>query len=846
MLTAGASATPTDNHEKEEKKVLNNFSDGFFSNNSQSIACTLQFPHPFGRSRDASPVHQGTLETKDNTSSNPLADHAPIKTASSVIPSATRYQSLFTGKVYKANNPSYSHLQRDLSMAEYNDIFIFFKDHTDIAGSVNEMVVFQENSARSLLLTCLSHPKMKNHGRAAIELTRLFISYGVDLNRKGIGKEEQHSTLLGVMKLIPKISWTKREISEVIRLMIVEGGADVLETDKTLNDALKNAVMYKLDTSVVQLIVEKATEGGYTSLFTSQNNYKPKGQTVLELAIAVGNQDNIDYLNKAKTLLESRRSVLQTNEITSKEKKFPPGLTQFLPSLDDARRDHIESLEATSEEDNSEDAKMPLAKEYPPVERALTVSSSSTQQFKSTTISRKEVTPIDSSFTLVASKSGSRNKEGESLKGDPKELFSKFKNDLFFNSRHKDIFNHKVKSIISEARYLNDLIPRRDYGYDYRFGRRVNALYTSCIRMMIHSRGEAVVEMTRLFAKYSYDFNLKGEGENTRKPALMFVIKVSETCNWTKQDITNIVEIIVNQGKPDLFLTDETGNDALKLALRLKMNHEVIKIITDKAVETDSDGRLFISFNKFGKTAFMVAEQSEASKETIDYLMAVQKKIKRNIVHDDLLYSKFPLLSKFHDWRLKYPMEFDVIIPVMKRESASVNTPFYGTPLLSACLERLMSATKMENMESQNIFEASLSLTRRFIELGVDLNQTNYCGKSILMKTISLRKQYPFSEIFHLLIILMLENGADVTVEDKFKNNSLKEAILQRYPLTIIQKICEFAGEKEVWLLRHSIRNIQDHSALDVYDIEMPLEVKAFLTARLEFLIKTRDQQKEH
>jgi len=206
-------------------------------------------------------------------------------------------------------------------------------------------------------------------------------------------------------------------------------------------------------------------------------------------------------------------------------------------------------------------------------------------------------------FSLVNNR-GKKSRPRKPVVDSDDRSFAAFKKHLFHESKFKQTFHKKLLGVVGEARDINDLIPATPASK-----KRVNVLYTTCIRCLIATKGEVVIEMTKIFIKYGFNFNLKGEGENSNKNSLMFVIKGWEKCCWTPEEIIETIRLIICEGKADPHMKDGNQNDALKLALRLKLPHDAIVLICEKAVETNP-GNVFTSTNKFNKNAIEVAVDS--------------------------------------------------------------------------------------------------------------------------------------------------------------------------------------------------------------------------------------------
>lgn len=447
------------------------------------------------------------------------------------------------------------------------------------------------------------------------------------------------------------------------------------------------------------------------------------------------------------------------------------------------------------------------------------------------------------------------------------QSFSEFKRILFDTGRYKEIFKKYIRVSVDSACDVNSLIPT------YGSKKKINRLFSDCATKLRAQPGRAVIEMTRIFISFKVDFNLKGNGENTNKASLMNVIKICESCNWTPDEQVELIRLIVLEGNGDPLITDNVGNDALKLAVHLKLPTGIIQILCERALETNNSD-LFYSYNNFKQNILSIAATLDKSSPTRDYLVTSLSDAKRRedeliasqekkLVHKCAIDPIGPLRNivslsqpqpaivikkdqnlalQFADFFARYPKAGN--ISYILSQFKDVNSNYENTPLYSACLERILSLTlkltSKENTKSQSetqklikvILDAAYDMTKHFVLLKVDFNRRNYNDKTCLLHTISLSKHYYFRKFFYSLIDLMIENGADVTLTDSRGDDCLKHALFRKYPLEVIGKILKAAGNKEkAVLISH---NQDDLSTLDIARNHQ--EVFVFLRDRLTFL----------
>lgn len=125
----------------------------------------------------------------------------------------------------------------------------------------------------------------------AIELTRIFILFGVDFNVRGepftndAGNVMSDKTCIHFLMMISSwndCKWTPEDKEKIFGMILDSGRVNVHLKDSNGNDALKLAVLHRLPLQVVKLITGKAIETDPGDLFTSRNRH---GNTVLEDAV---------------------------------------------------------------------------------------------------------------------------------------------------------------------------------------------------------------------------------------------------------------------------------------------------------------------------------------------------------------------------------------------------------------------------------------------------------------------------------------------------------------------------------------------------------------------------------
>lgn len=460
------------------------------------------------------------------------------------------------------------------------------------------------------------------------------------------------------------------------------------------------------------------------------------------------------------------------------------------------------------------------------------------------------------------------------------QSFSEFKRVMFETGKYKEIFRKSIRLSVDSASDVNSLIPT--------FGskKKINRLYSDCATKMRALSGKAAIEMTRIFIAFKVDFNLKGNGENTNKASLMNVIKICEACNWTVDEQVEMIRLIVLEGNGDPHVTDNVGNDALKLAVHLELPIGIIEILCEKAMEDDSYD-LFTSCNMFKQNIITISARCVKSTDSRDYLLkCMREQAKRreeqlavsrskqlenmsqkqavnpigppkphvitphinprptasSVAVQSTCNKNLNLLHKMAGFLAKYPRSVNVAS--ILAQYTDVNSNYENTPLYSACLERVLSLTLKltsskntkspheTNKQINSILDASYDMTREFIRLGVDFNRRNYNEKTCLCHTISLSKHYSFRKFFYSIIDLMIENGADVSLADSRGDDAIKHALFRKYPIDVIQKMLRSLGSKEkAVLISH---NLDDLSTLDIARNHQ--ELYSFLRDRLTLL----------
>jgi len=197
--------------------------------------------------------------------------------------------------------------------------------------------------------------------------------------------------------------------------------------------------------------------------------------------------------------------------------------------------------------------------------------------------------------------------------------FLEFRKVLFEGkTKYREIFRKVIRPSVDLATDINCLVSTSPTSK-----KKVNRLFSDCATKMRSLSGKAVIEMTRVFIAFKVDFNLKGEGDHTNKASLMNVVKICEACSWTPDEMVEIVRLMVIEGGADPYVTDNVANDALKLAVHLKLPTGIVEVLCEKALESNSRD-LFTSVNIFRQNIITISASGIDS--TREYLLRALKR----------------------------------------------------------------------------------------------------------------------------------------------------------------------------------------------------------------------------
>ena len=160
---------------------------------------------------------------------------------------------------------------------------------------------------------------------------------------------------------------------------------------------------------------------------------------------------------------------------------------------------------------------------------------------------------------------------------------------------------------------------------------------------------------------------------------------------------------------------------------------------------------------------------------------------------------------------------------------------YHGIPLYSYCIEKLISTLCLSDYSSRNqtILDAQLSLTERFIELGVDFNKQDQLGRTCLVLVISHTDYFPQPKrVLYDIVKLMLDHGAQVAIQDNQGNDALKHAVLKAFRVEGIKKLLESVDNQLEML------TCLNKKGLSVIDMTSDSAVKRFLENKLSDLKK--------
>jgi len=126
----------------------------------------------------------------------------------------------------------------------------------------------------------------------AIEMTRIFIEFGVDFNVRGLSWTNSRGNIMSSAKTCflytilvshwDKCVWTSEDKTQIFGMILDSGRADPHLKDSNGNDALKLAVLHKIPLNALKVIAKKAVETDPGDLFTSRSRH---GKTVFDDAV---------------------------------------------------------------------------------------------------------------------------------------------------------------------------------------------------------------------------------------------------------------------------------------------------------------------------------------------------------------------------------------------------------------------------------------------------------------------------------------------------------------------------------------------------------------------------------
>jgi len=187
------------------------------------------------------------------------------------------------------------------------------------------------------------------------------------------------------------------------------------------------------------------------------------------------------------------------------------------------------------------------------------------------------------------------------------------------------------------------------------------------------------IELTRIFILFGVDFDVRGEPfmiDNGNvmmndKTCIHFLIMISgwNDCSWTPEDKAKIFGMILESGRVNVHLKDSNGNDDLKMAVMNKLPLQVIKLITRKAIETDSED-FFTSRNRHGNTVLEDAVMTTEDVKKFVYDVCI------SLSPNNPIPLPKPLINEFEEYALTYPRHFASIRQIMKRLS-NVNQVYF-------------------------------------------------------------------------------------------------------------------------------------------------------------------------
>jgi len=437
---------------------------------------------------------------------------------------------------------------------------------------------------------------------------------------------------------------------------------------------------------------------------------------------------------------------------------------------------------------------------------------------------------IPSRMPFLTKDSESGHESGHTSQGKLKEtaVYSSLKKQLFEDSKHRNIFLKKMICILEKASDINDLVP----GYESYF-----PIFCQCFGgFTSDSEIEAAIEFTNIFIRHNYDFNKKGSGSRYDMTSLHFLIHYFSLCPWERNpdSLVEILRLILEEGNADPVVKDAKNRDALEIALHLKVPNELITIIRktlSKENQDDCDDPLYKCKDWFTKDLFDVFLKVQSSSQTLELprnIPLLPTPVEANNsrptssprpstsssendkvsnspskmpfkednnseikVSNKILETKEPIASLFQDFAKKYRMEFKSVEPVLGG-AMDVDAKIDGTPIYVCFVKIILS--------SGGQLGSIIPMTKSFIKLIVDVNQRNNSNINCHCSINSMRCYFANNikrRTLYSIVKLLIDSGADVTLQDKDGNDDLKHALKNRFSIEIIEFIFNSAKNKK-------------------------------------------------
>jgi len=538
--------------------------------------------------------------------------------------------------------------------------------------------------------------------------------------------------------------------------------------------------------------------------------------------------------NNVECDVESFIQMIPSNHLISKEAlmkalyPFRDWLTQelFNALLNSSPNTVTDAVAATN---GLQQRQVPETKPCPP-----SVSSTASSGYTSLGESLAKL-PSSIPLTRQTSSSCSSNMSDRRINGangtvsrDANTPFTVFQKELFFESKFSPVFKSRLASVVVQAKHINDEVPYRPQNSTKI---HMYSLFTSCVAKMAQTSGFFTVEMAKIFIRHGLDFATRTWSCNT---PLLYILKVAgwAKCVWTDEELTNICKVLIEEGKANTHTVDNNGNDALKLALLLRLPCRTIKYLCEKAIESDTTGQLFTKKNHHNNTVFDLA-YSTAAKE---YLLKMSGQNSASTSNQNQNNTQtntngsvsrqrpepkkeplLPLIMRFDLYREDFPGEFDL---VRNRMTGLKTCDFNGyykvdgfeSPIYSACIQVMVLGSEEDTRE-----EALIALTKEFIEMGVDFNLKDSRGRNCLLSVIDLfNPTNRFATSLLEMISMMIENGADPMTQDMDGNDALKNSIIKGLPLDSIYKLVTSFSDKKKQLKLLTSKNGNGKTAIDL------------------------------